>query len=1152
MDPGYDPGASVAARDAAERAAARKAQTELVLNGGGEPSDIIEFVGYATDEQKSQYLDSLGVDISLFHQRIEQGLGNREYNGKPLRGASNYDKDKILEKIAQKDKANQEILIEYVTSDVADRSFAEFLDDNPDLIETYIDTALNENRDLWDKFVAFLSGESDTEQIESTIGGFKDTRRERLIDALLESGEPEETEDLNAQAEKIDDSVAKQCILLNLLPQLSRAYNDDLVNKCVIVNNTNETASPLDYKGKGIPYSNRIVKMNVREPSTFVNYLTGVPGINQNFTNLNFSDNQEAKTLFTAPKTKSRISFIKEFDGKLYELPIFGASEQFSYNIINGSSNSEAPKAVPTRKKRERGATNNKNVKKSASPAASGGPIVVKPIGLNVPEELFDIKFTIDYEGTNPSTYRSDVDVTITFSADAMQSFLKTWSYNGIIDKDTKENIKFNLFDLVLLPILEKDSKGYGKMFRSQYSPNYNRIRLAYTTQPNPKLSTQGQKAFYEQNVNVLDLTPIDHDIKRDKDGIKYELSITYKGYVQSVLTSPETDVLSDKEIKAKRAERDAVVKAAIQKNCSVNEIQKIQTQLNRLAQNDVQDVSSKLIEKIYQRNIDGNPTQGLGIYKLSVDNALDSSLQDGELINIDEVKKRIVKPDGRIIASSAQNGGSAMAVQVGGETPSDNLFRSDNKHLYFFFLADLLDVAIINSSLFNDVDAVDDPVNQDVMKQQIRFIFGCFRDRNDNIINIGDIPISVDFFIDWYEENVTKKELFIYPCLSFIRDIAEKVITNLLNEICFEGSEETKMLVRTAFFPGTKSLTTGQQRRDTIFEKNTYFYSDEDNIKNKNYKVIDLDDVEFVKDITFPLIKTDFNTNVVDYVNYCSIFIRESSRLRGRAFDRNIEIPKYKLEYAKRFHGASSVNFARTTQPGLRESRYFRNSTSGITLLAGVYNVDFELTFPIHTIYPNQFFEIDLFTPPNGNIRVGNTVKSIFAELGLNGYYVVTKVSTTIGVKPKSSTVKVHGLWVSSVSPYGSRVVGADSKNIQDPAEKARLEACNSLVDLASEIGIREARAAEFNLQNNIDAITGEESSKPDSNEEIAASGESAEVGSGVISTSPALTEAELEAQFNAAYAAANPDEFDPETATAEELAEYNAAIAQQFQEGQ
>ena len=109
---GPDIRAAQAQARAAEIAAERKAQTELVLNGGGEPSDVQEFFGYATDEQKSQYLDSLGVDISLFHQRIEQGLGNREYNGKPLRGSSNYDKDKIIEKIAQKDKANQEILIE--------------------------------------------------------------------------------------------------------------------------------------------------------------------------------------------------------------------------------------------------------------------------------------------------------------------------------------------------------------------------------------------------------------------------------------------------------------------------------------------------------------------------------------------------------------------------------------------------------------------------------------------------------------------------------------------------------------------------------------------------------------------------------------------------------------------------------------------------------------------------------------------------------------------------------------------------------------------------------------------------------------------------------------------------------------------------------
>ena len=194
-----------------------------------------------------------------------------------------------------------------------------------------------------------------------------------------------------------------------------------------------------------------------------------------------------------------------------------------------------------------------------------------------------------------------------------MNTFLKKWTYDGIND-DNNDPIPFTLFDLILFPYLEKDAQGYGKIYKSQYSPNYNRIRLAYASGFEPGGDRPNEVInFFSKNSNVLDLAVVDHEFKREEEGTRYVLSITYKGYVQSVLTSPETDILSTPEIKRKRESRDSILKAAIQKDCSLREIQKIQTQLNKLAQNDVMDVSSGLIGNLFLRH--DSKTKGLGIY---------------------------------------------------------------------------------------------------------------------------------------------------------------------------------------------------------------------------------------------------------------------------------------------------------------------------------------------------------------------------------------------------------------------------------------------------------------------------------------------------------------------------------------------------------
>ena len=182
-------------------------------------------------------------------------------------------------------------------------------------------------------------------------------------------------------------------------------------------------------------------------------------------------------------------------------------------------------------------------------------------------------------------------------------------------------------------------------------------------------------------------------------------------------------------------------------------------------------DVSSGIIGKLYARGKlsadDKSLVKGLGIYKLKLDAALESSLSDDEGLKLGEIK-RIVDPDNNQIAKGSLYDSQSLSslAQSQGAEQIDS-FETGSKDIYFFYLADLLDTAILNSGIFKNTKSFDDEINTNFIAQKIRFVMGSFITPRNEIINIGNIPISVDFFLDWYNQTITKR--IVHLSLSFI-----------------------------------------------------------------------------------------------------------------------------------------------------------------------------------------------------------------------------------------------------------------------------------------------------------------------------------------------------------------------------------------------
>ena len=841
----------------------------------------------------------------------------------------------------------------------------------------------------------------DTTALSAVDGGWifgatpEDITKGDLEKALGQTPEPETDPTTGQEIETSDikPSEALQCLLLKNIGPLSRYYRSAMHTRIY----ERKSGELISY-----PYQGKIITLNSDPSPTFINNLTLQKNINSNFTNVDKSEviSSGRKKIYgsSLPQnvtTKMRLAFVKQVDAqdskRLVELPIL-ASQTLNDRYTGDGGDDE----------------------NFFSEGLQGAYILE-----DTKEVLnkLDWSIQIKYEGTNPSTYRNDVTVKLTIKSNEIKTFTDAWKYYlGFGDNKEYIGKEFNLFDLVLFPYYESDSDGYGKIFKSQFSPNYNRVRLYLSTVASGLLK-EDIKQFYERNSTVLDLTPVDHEFSRASDGKVYELSIDYRGYVQSLLTSPELDSLTSVDIKNKRKARDRALKQAAAQGCSLKEMQKISSQLNLLAENDPKTITYDFVNKFNERSKQENETYGgFGFFSIPV-STLSSAVQNGGTVNFKALSESIKTGAGLQInvndISQTQLDQTSLTTNTSND-PNPTATQEKNLNLTqlnFFYLGDLLDVILSNTGVYDqNSNSPYVTTTSDFYKQNLRFVIGSFLDQaSDSHINLAHIPISFDFFKEWYQETVLDKELFLYPALSMMRDLVERVVTNLLSEVCYTVDEKTSTLARVGFFTGV-----GGQFEDT--DKVFQFWKTKYSNQNENYRTSF--DVPTLTEATpeAPLIYPSFQKTVSEHINYCVLFTTGPQYGFNNATLSNT--PHFYVDNSN-YVGPANFSFKRTTETYMRESRYFRNSASGITQLAGVYDTTIDLAVPIYSIYPSTFYRITLgaalrYVIPNTNL-------DLFTELGINGYYSIKTVTIDLSgpLGAIESKVTINGIWTDAENPF-------------------------------------------------------------------------------------------------------------------------------------
>jgi len=269
-----------------------------------------------------------------------------------------------------------------------------------------------------------------------------------------------------------------------------------------------------------------------------------------------------------------------------------------------------------------------------------------------------------------------------------------------------------------------------------------------------------------------------------------------------------------------------------------------------------------------------------------------------------------------------------------------------------------------------------------------------------EKVMNIADIPVSLDSFSRWFQQKVISpgKERYLFS--NFVRDLLTDLIPMSLGQNCYEYAPKQK--VRFTMLPITVNSPPGGFFKDV--DKNRINASDLPKTESYN-------DQQNTEDILYIYAETESPYRLTgDY---------EEDKKKG--------IPHF-------YWGADtgivkSLSFTREDQPFLRESNITRGMDEGATgvgkILREKYNAAISL-FGNNLYYPGQKVYV---TPSVQTLGKSKNVESRIRELGFGGYYDVIKVSSVI--EPGVFETKLETKW---------QCFGDGKYNDGQPVDKSKL----------------------------------------------------------------------------------------------------------------
>jgi len=327
-----------------------------------------------------------------------------------------------------------------------------------------------------------------------------------------------------------------------------------------------------------------------------------------------------------------------------------------------------------------------------------------------------------------------------------------------------------------------------------------------------------------------------------------------------------------------------------------------------------------------------------------------------------------------------------------------------DDPEIYnigYFYVTDLID--IILKGIGDALKAGGDP-NADNNFKNFRLALGPIEITNVRMagskstiapnVSLGDIPISVKYFMEWLTKKMLKKDEAIYPLATFCTDFFNDFVKSFLNDDqCFGGDVKQKVSLGQAAItayspqPGVDELSLRAWPGRRVHTGGRL---------GGKHCLLNVSG-ERGMPVTNPGTNGQF-----DYLIYYISRVQPPEYLLGdRALDESNGIFHYGIGKDKGI--VKTINFEATPSPYLKMVRFEQDNYDGLKQLREVYDVNIKSYANVNA-YPGQYLYVDYQTfSPAGMTNL--------TELGIGGYHMITRSEHSFG--PGKAETTLMARWV-------------------------------------------------------------------------------------------------------------------------------------------
>ena len=695
--------------------------------------------------------------------------------------------------------------------------------------------------------------------------------------------------------------------------------------------------------------------------------------------------------------------------------------------------------------------------------------------------------FSFKYEGSNPFAVKKSISAKLVIFAN---------SFDELVRPRGRDRGRYRLIDLVLKTgKSEEASDLIGKAFKriqdaKQYNLDFRLKAVVGWSQPGASgifgSTAQSEKKTLIDAVDAsyvtLNLTPTVHDFNIDDSG-RVELSIDYLAYIDEAFDSPNYNVFATPDLNALTFHRevrrkDDLVKCGPSKT-STEAPSQTDAPVSAPKDADLQLENEKIMglrrliaglsrnKRIFFTTI---PRDELalftteGPYYEKANALLDISADFNGAATLSADLKALLR-ETQDTSADIDDSTQYQISQMRNLLFSNTVIDIENEHIAFFFLSDLVDVVLANieSSLAGTEQKIDQlsaagyskatpaEMQNEVQRikrlernfKKLRIVLGPLEITdpknliNSKFLSIGDVPISIKYFLSWLSTEMMAKAVTNYPLSSFINKFMNTMLRDFLNDdSCFtKGIQQKARLFQTVITdysdrPGTDAqldsltlIADKENRRvylnsDAAYPNSVGGSSTAGAPPGYHKRLLNTAGPPKSTKGTFPQEK--------NYMIFHSGRTQPTERQNGiRSEDESRGIFHYLLGKDRGI--IKTISLKRTSTTGHKEVRFESQGYDGLQQLREVYDVDIECYANVNA-FPGTY----IFVDPRGFApSLTYDLKSEgfdFADLtdyGIGGYFMIITSEHTFG--PGQATTNIQAKWVAQIEHTAAPASGQE-----------------------------------------------------------------------------------------------------------------------------